>query len=272
MDNQTLTPWEDLLDRLFLLDYSDTSELLEVEQQIYAALQKQPNHIEGLILLMFQQIMSGNRAKAQALAYKIWEIGGNLEPFMEMIYIECLLNLGLIDMASVLLKPRFETLRENLDDFYPVLVKFAVMTGSVPLLNRMAAYPEAAGEDEVLFDVAGMYAAAHNAEHFKNIQKLILEHAVEYLCSYEYNLYDDEDIPELEIVLYVAFDPSFCAKMEQNIRQKITAYLNSAHVTGLDNLHIKVLNIRNHEAWDLSSPEDEEEREPNSWEPTDSNW
>lgn len=242
--------WEDYISRLFALSYNESAAVVALEQKIYAELSKQPNHIEGLITLMFAQIMQGNRPKAKAIAYRIWEIGGQLETFFEMIYIENLLNLGLIDMASILLKPRFEKLKENLADFYPVLAKFAILTGSTSLLSRLGDYSEIPAGDELLFELIEEYTASHYSEHFKNIQKIVLEHSAEYLCAYEYNLYDDLGFPELEIVLYVGFEPGFCLKMQQNIENKIEAYWKSSQTEPLYNLQIVVENIHAHPAWE----------------------
>lgn len=98
--------WEDLLSELFRLNYEQQSRITAVEQKIYAALNKAPQQLEGLITLMFAHIMLGNRSKAKSMAHKIWEIGGSLAPFFEQVYIQNLLNLGLIDMAKILLSPR----------------------------------------------------------------------------------------------------------------------------------------------------------------------
>ena len=89
MEN-TMTPkpqvFEDLLYELFALPFSHTAEIKTVEQKIMAELQKHPADICGLISLMFACIMQGNRSKAKELAYKIWEIGGTLPPFFELVF------------------------------------------------------------------------------------------------------------------------------------------------------------------------------------------
>lgn len=247
--------FEDLLYELFALPFSRTAEIKVVEQKIMAELQKHPANICGLISLMFACIMQGNRSKAKELSYKIWEIGGALPPFFELVYTENLLSLGLVDMATILLKPRFEHLRENIEDFYSVLAKFAVMTGNISLLKRLEAFPEASEGDELLFEFAALYEEANCQAQFKDIQKLVLEHSADYLCAYEYNLYDDRDFAELEIVLYVNFDDISCLKMQSNIENKIEAYWRSTGKERLYNLSVIVRNIKQHESW----IEDEEE-------------
>lgn len=247
--------FEDLLYELFELPFSRVNEIAALEQKVYAALQTRPADICGLITLMFANIMQGNRSKAKSLAYQIWEIGGSLPPFFEMVYTENLLSLGLIDMATILLKPRFEHLRENIEDFYPVLVKFAVMTGNVALLDRLRAFPEVSDDDELLFDFADLWKDANCQAQFKDIQKLVLEHSADYLQAYEYNLYDDRDFPELEIVLYTGFDDLSCLKMQSNIENKIEAYWRSTGRERLYNYSLRVRNIRQHESW--ISDEDE---------------
>lgn len=251
METDTLKSriFEDLLYELFVLPFNRSQEIAAAEQKIYAALQKQPSDLCGLITLMFAQIMRGNRGKAKSLAYQIWEIGGTLPPFFELVYTENLLSLGLMDMATILLKPRFERLRDNIEDFYPALSKFAVMTGNIGLLERLRAFPEVSAEDSLLFGVADTYQDAGCQGQFKDIQKLVLEHSSEYLCAYEYNLYDDRGFPELEVVLYVGFDDLSCLKMQSNIENKIEAYWRSTGRDRLYNLNVLVRNIKQHESW-----------------------
>lgn len=249
--------WEDLLSELFRLNYEQQSRITAVEQKIYAALNKAPQQLEGLITLMFAHIMLGNSSKAKSMAHKIWEIGGSLAPFFEQVYIQNLLNLGLIDMAKILLSPRIEQLKDNIVFFYPSLVKYAVMTGDIPLLEQLGAFADVTAGDEVLYDFADLYESGNRREHFKNIQKLILEHSREYLSSYEYELYDDRGFPELQIVLYVNYDNQFCSKMQQNITAKINAFWRSCEQEPLNNLSVIVENIRLHPSWDDSVESDE---------------
>ena len=249
--------WDDLLSELFRLNYEQQSRITAVEQKIYAALNKAPQQLEGLITLMFAHIMLGNRSKAKSRAHKIWEIGGSLAPFFEQVYIQNLLNLGLIDMAKILLSPRIEQLKDNIVFFYPSLVKYAVMTGDIPLLEQLGAFADVTAGDEVLYDFADLYESGNRREHFKNIQKLILEHSREYLSSYEYELYDDRGFPELQIVLYVNYDNQFCSKMQQNITAKINAFWRSCGQEPLNNLSVIVENIRLHPSWDDSVESDE---------------
>ncbi len=241
--------FEDLLYEMFELPFSRVDEAAALEQKVYAELQTRPSDICGLIALMFANIMRGNRSKAKTLAYQIWEIGGNLPPDFEMIFVENLLSLGLIDMATILLKPRFEHLRENIEDFYPVLVKFAVMTGNIALLERLRAFPEVSADDELLFEFADLWKEANCQAQLKDIQKLVLEHSADYLNAYEYNLYDDRDFPDLEIVLYTGFDDLSCLKMQSNIENKIEAYWRSTGRDRLYNHSVLVRNIRQHESW-----------------------
>ncbi len=237
------------MDELFAIDYGDHDAIIVVEQKIYNTLQQNPSQIEGLITLMLAQTMLGNRDKAKALANKIWEIGGELPHFFELIFVANLLNLGLLDMASVLLKPRFEKLLENAGYFYPVMIKFALMTGNIFLLQRLEAFPDSE-DDRLLFELADAYEEGKFADQFKNIQKLVLENAGNFLCAYEYNLYDDRGFPEIEIELYVNLDNSSCDQLEKVLLNKIDAFWRSTGNESLNNYNVSVLNIKAHSAWD----------------------
>lgn len=249
-ENSSITDmFEDLLAQLFALNYRQSDEIVKVEQKIYAVLQQNPGRIEGLITLMQAQIMLANRAKAVALAHRIWEIGGNLSEYFELVLINNLLNLGLLDMAAILIKPRFENLAQNAEYFYPVLSKFAVMTGNFALMARLSPYVQAAEGDVALYQFAAFYQYENRNEAFKNVQKLIIENIGESLLSYEYNFYSEEEFPDLEIVLYVDADRDQRTNMEELIDVKITAFYRSIGLERFDNHYVSLEDIHNHPAY-----------------------
>ncbi len=258
MDNENQLPedenavWEDLLDELFALNYDQVQEILEVERKIYVELQQSPNNLSGLITLMYCQVMLGNREKAKTLGTRIWEIGGNLEAFFEFVYVENLLSLGMLDMALVLLKPRFENLRENLDLFYPSLTKFAVMTGNLTLLKRISEYPDLPEEEDILFELADVYGEAQYASVFKSIMKLILENVSEHQCSYEYELFDDRGFPEMMIVVYVNNDEAFRSRLQTIVEDKISALWTSMGYEQMNNIGVSIAAIQEHEGWNIA--------------------
>ena len=260
MENETIDEnevWEDLLDELFALNYNQTDEIFNIQPRISQQLQSAPDNISGLITLMYSEVMLGNRQSAIELAEKIWEIGGDLDEFFEFVYVENLLNLGLLDRASILLKPRFEDLRNSIDLFYPSLTKFAVMTGNISLISRIADYAEfVEDEDADLFELANTYIETNNIPTFKNIMRLILENSIDNLCSYEYTLYHDRGFPEIEIALYYNADAALISQQEENVNKKITALWNSQGLKPLDNITVSILPITEHEGWDTEPTED----------------
>jgi len=256
MENNSIEFFEDILNELFEIPFSQTNKIKEYEQKIYQNLQKSPGNIYGLITLLFVQFMQGYREDSKKTAYRIWEIGGSLPQLFEIVYIEVLLGLGLLDKATILLKPKFENLRENIDYFYPVLSKFAIITGSVSLLERMSSFPQIKENDSILFDFAEMYRAADCISQFKDLQKMVMENVGNMTCAYEYDLYDDREFPELEVVIYVTSDDASCLKIEAELSKKIDAYWLSCGKERLYNYGVSVRNIRHHDSWIEEDTED----------------
>lgn len=249
--------WNDILDKLFVLDYSQLQAITEMERKVYQELQKKPQSVEGLITLMFVQIMLGNHDKATDIGHKIWGIGGSITPFFELLYTDNLLNLGLLDMASVLLKSRFAVVETEAEYFYPVMIKFALMTGNISLIERLSGISQEAEEDADLFDLADVYSRAGYGEHFKNIHKIIAENYSGHLCSYDYDLFSERGFPEIEIILYVNPSDTTAPALESQIENKISAYWSSSSVERLNNLSVSVRDIKSHPAWQEETEEEE---------------
>ncbi|MBE6452711.1 MAG: hypothetical protein E7012_04400 [Alphaproteobacteria bacterium] len=241
--------FEGLLNKLYTIPFQETSKIKDIEAKIFTELQKYPANIYGLITLMFLQIMQANRVGAKDTAFRIWDIGGDLSPYFELVYIENLINIGLLDMAKILLTTKFENIRENIDDFYSVMVKYAIVIGDLSLLSKIKQYDEYASENETLYEFAEMYQESGYSGQFKNIQKMIIEQQGNNICAYEYNLYDDRGFPELEIEIYNNTDSNQIVKEQEQIDKKIDAYWFSCGKERLYNHSVTFKNIREHERW-----------------------
>lgn len=52
------------------------------------------------------------------------------------MYLDDLINLGMLEMSMLLIKPHFENLEEDIEVFPLEMIKFALITGSIPLLKK----------------------------------------------------------------------------------------------------------------------------------------
>lgn len=246
-----------LLDQLNRLPYHRSNALREIEQNLYAELTQSPDNVTGLIVLLQNQIMQGNLSKSKALAHKIWSIGGDISPLFEAVYANALLDLGLLDMALVMVKPRLENLSANMAAFSALFYKFALVTGNLNLLEKLLANsPE---DRQFQFsDFVLAYRHANYAVHFNAISKLVLETVRSNLMSIEYNLYFDRGFTDLEMELYLSEPFEEIAAIEAEIDRKIDAYCLSSRIKRINNYAVRVKNIAEHPAL-FSSAESEPE-------------
>lgn len=105
---QRPTEFAGILRLLSTLSYQDREQISAYERQVYDMLRSSPQNLDGLVAFLRIQLMQGNHQKAKAVANRIWEIGGTLDHEAEKSYVNDLLNLGLVEMASILLRPYFE--------------------------------------------------------------------------------------------------------------------------------------------------------------------
>lgn len=242
-----------IFDDLLILDYSNIAKIQNLEKSLYTLLRNNPEHLVGLIILMQVQIMLGNRAKAKAIAYKIWEKGGDLIPAADFMYINNLINIGLLEMASVLLKTKFENLVNNINFYYPVMLKFSIMTGNLNLLEKVIANANKSINTRDIENLVISYKTLKYADNFKNIQRIVIEEAKESLCSYETLFFNDRNFTDVEILLYTAGDAYDRYGLKQKIDNKVNAYFSSANQKKINNIVISVLDIKEH--WSLASEE-----------------
>ena len=228
-----------MLNKLYNLNLQDIYALQSIEQEAVLQLKQNPENVKGLIVLLKVEIMLGKSQKARAIANRIWSIGNKPEQELELNYIDSLLNLGLLEMASLLIKDHFINLQKDVNIYYPVLLKFAIMTGNVNLIEKILTYQD----NKVIRDFIDVYKIQKYTEHFKHIQKIIIEEVKDIICIYNFNFYKDRGFSDLELVLYVESDN--VDKIWQNIDTKLDFYHLTNKVKRLHTLSFLVRDVNN---------------------------
>ena len=235
-----------LINELTTYSFAQIFEISPIEQRLKLLYQQYPNALEPLIGLMFANIMLGNRATAVGLGEKIWNIGGELSPFFELLYSDCLLNLGQTEKAGILLNDRINNLGENLTNFYMVLVKYALLSGKLTLLQQIGEYPGIYGNEPELFRFANNHAPNLSLKDYRAVIRIVLENMKDKLCAWEYNMYSGNGI---ELVLYTADDIEHNEALQDQIFDKLDGYFLSMQQPEIEDLFFKIENIKLHPSW-----------------------
>lgn len=231
--------------QLMNMPYSETDVIAETEQSLYTEMATTPDDTLGFIAFMQAETMLGNHDKAKALAYKIWEKGSQLLKMEEYLYINNLINIGLLDMASVLLKPKLENLMAHIEDYYPIMLKIAIMTGNIPLAERLISNPEAPEREDILQGIITYFKNENYVEKFKTVQKIILENTKDNLCSYEYDIITgEEDI--ITVSLYLNGDEVSLGRIYNEINDKLNIYYQGVRISRIPCFDWEILPIDNH--------------------------
>ncbi len=235
------------------LHYDQLEEISNLEKQIYTALKQNTENVVGLIVLMQEQIMVGNQSRAKALAYKIWEIGGKLTPLIENLYICNLINIGLLEMAGILLKNRMDNMANNFENFYSTILKYSIATGDMFLLEKIVKLSANPSERQKIAEFINVNKNLNYVSHFQNIQKLIYDKTKDFMLSYEFNLYNDRGFTDLEIVLYVNDDTADINQFFENLEMQIISYCATKKINRLNNVCFLVRRITKHLAESLKN-------------------
>lgn len=188
---QRPTEFAGILRLLSTLSYQDREQISAYERQVYDMLRSSPQNLDGLVAFLRIQLMQGNHQKAKAVANRIWEIGGTLDHEAEKSYVNDLLNLGLVEMASILLRPYFERMSTYVGEYGHLFLKYAIAAGLLNVIEKTAVLLPSVGVRKALTDFAAVYRHLNYADAFKGIQRSVLDNVRDTLCAYEFNLYTD---------------------------------------------------------------------------------
>ncbi len=229
-------------EQLQYASYQHLDVLQEIEQELYSVLAQAPDNVAGLIALLKNQQMQGRGEKARQLAHKIWSIGGDISPYQEYCYINLLLSLGMLDMALTLLQPRLSNLSDNVEVFASVMIRFALLTGNLPLLAQITATAND-GSEQLFAEFINAYQELEYAEHFRNIQRLIADTLRNHRLGFDYQLYFDRGFTDLSVTYYTDVPVGACASATKDLNQKIDDYHTSANIKRIYNYEVKIKNI-----------------------------
>lgn len=261
-----------LIDELLKTDFHLRPQIKDIEKRILHGTSQFPNDLLGLVAFLLSQIMLGEKAKAVTIAKKIWEIGGKISPADEVLYTDCLINLGLKEMAEILLKPRYEKFDENFEYFSDVMEKFALQQGDTLRLAKINAVASTEDKNYELSEILSTYQQLDMEDCFTNTMKIIFEHSYKHALAYEYVFYSDRGFAEVEVVIYTNQDAENGQKFENYINQKIDAYYTSINKKRLNNIFVSVLMISEHFSIEQNGNETKEETPQNMGQYNPSDW
>jgi hypothetical protein len=111
---------DEIIKKLITYSYSQIFDITPAERELTNLHIQSPNSVEPLIGMMFCSIMLGNRKNAFTLGNEIWNIGGEISDELEVLYTDCLINIGEFEKAKILTRvnPHALLLTVAVDKFY----------------------------------------------------------------------------------------------------------------------------------------------------------
>lgn len=238
--NLPLADGEKALQFMQTLEYTDEEGILYLEQQLYNLLQKTPNDVNLLVLLLHEQIMHNRGRRARTIAYKIWENGGNLSDASEQFYINDLMNLGLSDMAGAAVAPYIADINKSIKTHQNLLIKYAVYSGSMSLLAKLLDYLPDTREYNILRDWIVLNRDFGVSNHIPRIMERLIDKVQENMMGFSFNLYNDREFPDIEFIFYVDDGIANHDETKQLLNTQIATYCASHKIEDLINLSVVI--------------------------------
>jgi len=244
--NMLQTQIDALYSKIKTLKYDDTNGILYLTSEVEKLSSRYKENTELLILMTRMQIYNSQEQRARAIANRVWQFGGNIRVQYEKMYLRDLINLGLVDMAAILLRSRFADLPANIGIFSLEMINFALITGNIPLLKKIIAERP----DNRLFAAMKQFADTYEYNrynrHFANIQKIVLESVGDMMCGYDFNYYTDRGFTDVEIALYFSNYDFNLPQYKMLINNKIDGYFLTADSKRIYNLNFVFRKIKDH--------------------------
>lgn len=237
---------EEIIKKLVKLPYSEIFQISPIERDLTNLHLEHPSIPEPLLGMMFCSIMLGNKQNAINVANKIWNTESKLPDVLEMLYSDCLINIGEFEKAQILINSKMDNVQKYLNIFYGTLVKYALFTGNIYILNNLANDPEIYITEPPLFDFAAKYYEGINNKHYNAILKIIYDTVGAFICTMEY-LINTEGT--MQLCLYTTANTEENTNLQKLIYEKINGYYLSMQEDTRNDISVRLQNINLHPAW-----------------------
>ncbi len=232
---------EVLWNRLKSLEYNNMVGIIQLEQDLYSAIKQFPLINDYSILMLHLQLMKGQIERANVMAYKIWEKGGDIRTEPYLLYLQDLVALNLREMASEICESFISELDDLPEELFVPLFNFAFAQADADLILSLAARMR---EDvfEVIQNIIQSYQESGAWDIFADFQDIIFTKTSHQLCDYNIEFNAAGEYPVLIINLYV----STLKNQENDIIIALQQYCAENMLAFPNNLEVKVLAIQSH--------------------------
>ena len=142
---------ENIIKKLTSYSYSQIFDITPAERDLVNMHIQAPYAAEPLLGMMFCSVMLGNKQQAKDYGLKLWNLDDSLPTPLEMLYADMLLNIGELEKASKLISSRMNDMEKNLNIFFSTIVKYALCSGELYILNNLAKDPDVYASNPPLF-------------------------------------------------------------------------------------------------------------------------
>lgn len=242
-DQLPLNSYADVWRYIQTLEYKNKDGIIFLEQQLYNLLQQLPEDANLLALLLHEQVMNNRGQRARSIAYKIWESGGILAPEIERMYIDDLINLGLEDMAGAALAPYVADIESSIEKYSGILIKYALFSGNMSLLERVLNYLSDKGYNQGLKYWIQMNNEEKVIGHIQPIMKRLEENVIEAMLGFRYKVFMDRGFPDIEFLFYVDETITNYRELRDAMHLQIASYCAAHKIKNMYDLNVAILPV-----------------------------
>lgn len=167
---------------------------------------------------------NGNRLDADTLSSSLWSKGGELSSESKNLYIECLLDMGEIERAALLLKPILQEIDNYINEYWQVLLKYGFLSGDLALALSLGEYPDIYPQMEAIFEWLKYHQQNDDLEYFDYMLRQATDATRGKLCAFDLLVLEDGTV---ECVFYSTDNDEQNRQTAAEINEKATDYLDN---------------------------------------------
>lgn len=185
----------------------------------------------------------GALAEARQLSDELWGKGGDLSSDDAFFYLDCLVNMGDVERAGLLLKPILPEMSRYIDEYWDIILKYSFLSANLSLATSISEYPQVREQGSDIYNWLQQQKQYGLGQYYEQILRIAFNAVQQKLCLFDLIVTEDGSV---SVNFYSACSDEENDQIAQKVIVAIDDYFERLGIEMPDGIYLAFDNVKNY--------------------------
>ncbi len=185
----------------------------------------------------------GDLAEARQLSDELWGKGGDLSSDDAFFYLDCLVNMGDVERAGLLLKPILPEMSRYIDEYWDIFLKYSFLSANMSLATSISEYPQVREQGVDIYNWLQQQKQYGLSQYYEQILRIAFNAVHQKLCLFDLIVTEDGSV---SVNFYSACSDEENDQIAQKVIVAIDDYFERIGIEMPEGLYLAFDNVSNY--------------------------